>query len=322
MVARQKKEERKSKIKIKIMSKIRKRINSKRKSKTRKARPRFRLGLSPDHALDHDLNHLRNLNLPPNRTLISRFAASRSLTIIITLLIWPGSAAAQLPEPEKVESTSGASSSPHLDQTVPFSPADLEAAISRGTTYLCRTQNRDGSWGSPRWTGGVDQDPVPGAPHSFSVVTTALCPEALLKTGETTANNDAIAKAESFLFENPPKLRRPDQGNLPNISGYIYSVQALSELAHREPTDTPRHKRLADLIRSQIKGLEHFETVHGGWFYYASGFQRPLAPSASFVNAAGLVALDQARPLGLTMNDRVLKRAIKATADQRKPDSR
>jgi hypothetical protein len=61
--------------------------------------------------------------------------------------------------------------------------------------------------------------------------------------------------------------------------------------------------------------------VHGGWFYYASGFRHPLVPSTSFVNTAGLVALDQARSLGLTMNDRVLKRAIKATADQRKPDS-
>ena len=61
--------------------------------------------------------------------------------------------------------------------------------------------------------------------------------------------------------------------------------------------------------------------MHGGWFYYASGFRRPLAPSASFVDAAVLIALDRARLLGLTMDDRVLKRAIKATADQRKPDS-
>ncbi len=80
-------------------------------------------------------------------------------------------------------------------------------------------------------------------------------------------------------------------------------------------------RRFEDAIRAQINALEHFETVNGGWFYYASGLQRPLAPSASFVNAAALVALDRARPLGIAMNDRVLKRAIQATADQRKPDS-
>jgi hypothetical protein len=95
----------------------------------------------------------------------------------------------------------------------------------------------------------------------------------LLKAGETTSNNDTIAKAESFLFENLPKLRRPDQGNLPNIWDYIYGIQALSELAHREPVDSPRRKQLEELIRAQIKQLEHFETVHGGWFYYASDLQ-------------------------------------------------
>ncbi len=62
------------------------------------------------------------------------------------------------------------------------------------------------------------------------------------------------------------------------------------------------------MIREQIKALEHFETVTGGWFYYASGLQRPDAPSASFVNAAVLVALDRARPLGLQMDERILAR--------------
>ena len=153
------------------------------------------------------------------------------------------------------------------------------------------------------------------------MATAALCLEALLGAGETTSRKDTIAKAEAYLFDNLPKLRRPDDGNLPNVWGYIYGMQVLVELAHHEPAGSPRRKRLEEAISAQIQGLEHFETVHGGWFYYASGFQRPLAPSASFVNAAALVALDRARSLGPTMNDRVLKRAIKATADQRKPDS-
>jgi hypothetical protein len=47
---------------------------------------------------------------------------------------------------------------------------------------------------------------VPTAPHSFSVATIALCLEALLKAGETIANNNAIAKAESFLFKKPSEV--------------------------------------------------------------------------------------------------------------------
>jgi hypothetical protein len=120
---------------------------------------------------------------------------------------------------------------------------------------------------------------------------------------------------------NLPKLRRADLGNVPNIWGYAYGIQVLTKLALRAPAGSDRRRAFEAMIRSQVQGLEHFETVHGGWFYYAAGFQRPLAPSASFVNAAVLVALDRARVLGITMNERVLQRAIRATADQCKPDS-
>jgi len=167
----------------------------------------------------------------------------------------------------------------------------------------------------------VDHDPVPGASHSFSTATTALCLEALLGASDAPEVKEIITRAEAFLLKNLPKLRRADRGNLPNVWGYTYGIQALTELARCESVDSPRCQRLEEAIRAQIKGPEHFETVHGGWFYYASGLQRPLAPSASFVNAAVLVTLNRARSLGVTMNSRVLKRAIQVTTDQRKPDS-
>jgi hypothetical protein len=203
----------------------------------------------------------------------------------------------------------------------PLSAAELDAAIERGRAYLCRTQNRDGSWGSPRWTGGGDSDPVPGAFLSFETATTALCLEALLTADDSTAIRNTRARAEAFLIDNLPKLRRADPYNLPNIWGYTYGIQALAELAGREPPGSARRCRFEELIRDQIKALEHFETVTGGWFYYASGLQRPYAPSASFVNAAVLAALFRARPLGISMDERVLTRAIRSIADQRKPDS-
>jgi hypothetical protein len=244
----------------------------------------------------------------------------RSYTLVILALACPWPVLAQAPSPRPDESHT------HSDSLRPkpiavLSPGDLDAAMTRGVAYLCRTQNGDGSWGSPRWTGGVDNDPVPGASHSFSTATTALCLEALLGAGDAPNVKEAVSKAEAYLLENLPKLRRADEGNLPNVWGYTYGIQALTVLACREPVDSPRRKRLEEAIRAQIKGLERSETVHGGWFYYAAGLQRPLAPSASFVNAAVLIALDRVRSLGITMDDRVFKRAIQATADQRKPDS-
>src|SRR5215469_1532493 len=74
---------------------------------------------------------------------------------------------------------------PHPGPSQPVPPEKLEQVIARGADYLCRSQNADGSWGSPRWTGGVDHDPVPGAFHSFGTATTALCLEALLGAGDT-----------------------------------------------------------------------------------------------------------------------------------------
>ena len=108
----------------------------------------------------------------------------------------------------------------------------LEGAIARGVAFLCKTQNGDGSWGSPRWTGGVDQDPVPGAPHSFGVATTALCLEALLDAGDTPEVIMAAKRAEAYLMTNLPKLRRADLGNVPNVWGYTYGIQVLAKLAH------------------------------------------------------------------------------------------
>src|SRR3954452_18595818 len=222
-------------------------------------------------------------------------------------------------EPPSASSRSGSAPRPAPAAQVPS--GTLEESIARGVAYLWKTQNADGSWGSPRWTGGVDQDPVPGAPHSFGVATTALCLEALLDAGDNPEVKAAAARAEAFQTANLPKLRRADLGNVPNVWGYTYGIQVLTKLALRAPAGSDRRKGFEAMIRDQVKGLEHFETVHGGWFYYASGFQRPLAPSASFVNAAVLVALARARALGIAMSRRVLDRAIRATADQRKPDS-
>jgi hypothetical protein len=203
----------------------------------------------------------------------------------------------------------------------PVSAGVREGAFARGVDYLCRTQNKDGSWGSPRWTGGVDHDPVPGAFHAFGVAVTALCLEALLVAEDSPTVRKAAERAEAYLLENLPNLRRADPWNVPNVWGYCYGIQVLAELHRRVPAGSERRRRYEELIREQMAGLKRFETVHGGWFYYASGLQRPLAPSCSFVNAAVLVALHRARGIGPEMDGRVLKRAIESTASQRKPDS-
>jgi len=205
----------------------------------------------------------------------------------------------------------------------PVPPEQLESAIRRGVEYLVKTQNKDGSWGSPRWTGGVDRDPVPSSFHSFGVAVTAMGIEALLETGgDMPPVQKAIERATAYLLQELPNLRRADQGNLPNVWGHCFGIQTLIALHRRTPAgDSARRQLLEKHIREQLAFLPRFETIHGGWFYYAGGLQRPLAPSCSFVNASVLVALARARDLGMDLPDKVVQRAVQSTAGQRKPDS-
>ena len=157
-------------------------------------------------------------------------------------------------------------------------PAEvLSTSVRKGVEHLVTTQNKDGSWGSPRWTGGVDVDPIPGAHYGFSAAVTAMCVEALLEVGgDTPAVRSAIERGTEYLLRELPKLRRADPGNLPNIWGHSLGIQTLSAL-HTRTTDADKRAAYEKLIREQMTMLERFETVHGGWFYYANGLQRPRA---------------------------------------------
>jgi hypothetical protein len=243
----------------------------------------------------------------------------RYVYLLLPTLLWLGATASPSATPQGAAVKQAKPLRPPTPK--PVASETLEAAIARGVEYLCKSQNADGSWGSPRWTGGVDVDPVPGAFHSFGVACTALCLEALLNATDSPKVRAAAGRAEAYLLANLPKLRRGDPGNLPNVWGYCYGIQVLAELHRRAPPDSDRRRMLEKLIGEQREGLKRCETVHGGWFYYASGFQRPLAPSCSFVNASVLVAFHRAKGLGVGPDERMLKRAVKSTAEQRNPDS-
>ena len=69
-----------------------------------------------------------------------------------------------------------------------------------------------------------------------------------------------------------------------------------------------------------MNGLDRWQSINGGWFYYGSGMAKPINPSCSFVNAAVLVALARARDIGIDCDKKMLDRAIRATRMMRKPD--
>src|SRR5262245_61948275 len=72
----------------------------------------------------------------------------------------------------------------HPPQPIPVPADKLDAAIRRGVEFLLKDQNKDGSWGGPERTKGLNiYAPVPGAHHAFRGAVTALCVMALIEAG-------------------------------------------------------------------------------------------------------------------------------------------
>lgn len=206
----------------------------------------------------------------------------------------------------------------------PPKPGVVEDAMQRGVAFLLQAQNPDGSWGSAERTKGLNiYAPVPGAHHAFQTAVTALSVAALIETAGSSAEVvKAIERGEAWLFERLSKLRRATPDALYNVWGHAYAVQALVRMHGRLPKDSERQGKIEALLREQLERLNRYESVDGGWGYYdfRVGSQRPATDSTSFVNGCVLVALREAKDLGIEPSEKVVKRAIAATLRQRKPD--
>ena len=206
----------------------------------------------------------------------------------------------------------------------PPSPEALAHAMSRGIQFLVDDQNADGSWGSYRYDGGVIlYAPVPGAHFAFRAAVTALCVSALIETG---GDNIGAAKArdrgEAWLLKNLSKVRRASADTIYNIWTHAYGIQALVRMHKRLPKDAKRQRQIEDLIRNQMGYLARYESVDGGWGYYdfRIGAKRPATDATSFMTATALIALKEAKDIGVEPDAKLVHRAIASILRQLKPD--
>jgi len=210
----------------------------------------------------------------------------------------------------------------------PVRPPSAEAigtAIRRGVDFLLERQNKDGSWGSARNTKGLNiYAPVPGAHHAFRAAVTSLCLSALIEVGDRRpAVQGAVDRAEAWLVAHLPKLRRAAPPAIYNNWGHAYGIQALVRMIQRRPPDDARRGQLLELIRGQIGLLERYESVNGGWGYYdfVAHTQKPSGDPTSFLTATVLVALHEAKTVGVAPPEKLVRRAVAAINRQRKPDA-
>ena len=217
----------------------------------------------------------------------------------------------------------------------PPAPAELEGSIRRGIQFLLADQNPDGSWGTAERTKDLNiYAPAPGAHLAFRTGVTALCISALIETAplETAgletpppgrpAIPAALDRAEAWLFEHLPRLRRATPDALYNIWGHAYAIEALVLSLARHPDDLPRAAKIRELIKLQFQALETYESVDGGWGYYdfRGGLRKPASSSTSFMNATVLVAFDNAKRAGISPPPKLVDRALAATKRQMKKD--
>jgi hypothetical protein len=208
--------------------------------------------------------------------------------------------------------------------STPPSAEALDQSIKKGVAFLLKDQNKDGSWGTPNRTKGLNiYAPVPDAHHAFRTAVTAMCVMALMETGGNTPEvQSAIERGENWLLEHLPELRRSSADALYNIWGHIYGIQTMVRMHERLPEDTARKKKIEGIIRDQYGLLDRNESVDGGWGYYDMrvGSQKPATDSTSFMTAAALVAFQEAKNIGLPPPDKLLRRAIDSIHRQQKPD--
>ncbi len=213
---------------------------------------------------------------------------------------------------------------PVLPKIQAASESQIRGSIDRGVQFLIDDQNANGSWGSPTKTKGLNiYAPVPGAHHAFRAATTSLCISALIEVDSDDPDaTKALDRSEAWLLEHLVDLRRATGEAIYNVWGHAYSIQALVRMHGRHAEDAEKQKQITKLIRLQFEMLTRYESVDGGWGYYDFRYQgnQPTSDSISFVNGAVLVAMAEAKKIGIDPPSRVVKRAIAATNRQRKPD--
>ena len=204
-----------------------------------------------------------------------------------------------------------------------FSNLEIHRSLDRGCNFLLKKQNSDGSWGSARQTKGLNIfAPVPGSHRAFRLAVTALSISALIEIKSNDQNfTECINKGQNYLLEKLPQLRRASPMALYNVWSHCYGLQALHRM-HEISSHSEDRQKIKEVMEQQIKMLQTYESIDGGWGYYDFNAQtkQPSGSSISFVNATGLVALKEANASGVSVPSKLVNRALVAIKRQRLPD--
>ena len=202
---------------------------------------------------------------------------------------------------------------------------DFDKAFRKGVDFLLSHQNKDGSWGDHTKTKGLNVlCPLPTGPMSFRAASTALCVSALYDCPlrDELAVKKALARAEKYLIDIMPHIKRGDTTTILNVWAHSYALEASARGAERLAKDSAHYRELRDLASLQVKRMEELADARGGWGYYTfNAFTvPPIGCPTSFMTATGLIAMkDAERIFGLIPDKKIYDRTVKFLISQRTP---
>lgn len=197
----------------------------------------------------------------------------------------------------------------------------VRAAIQGGLEYLLSSQNEDGSWGGVKNATFTSAFGNPATYHCWMVGTTALATQSMM---ELSATAEAVAAADAglrYLMKNA-NLVRPAEWDVDNNWGLVYGLNTIAValgMARYQGNEWEDELRAAG--NQYLKGLWKYQSPRGGWGYYAnpSANWRPDW-ATSFTTAAGVLALVEAKKVGLDVPDKMYRGAIRAVERSHLPN--
>ncbi len=204
-----------------------------------------------------------------------------------------------------------------IARTAAAEEGSVAAAIDRGVRFLLNTQNADGSWGGVKNATYTSAFGNPATYFCWQVGTTGLATQAVMELGRGAEAETAADKGLQFIVDHR-RLVRPADWDVDNVWGLIYGLTALSHaLALPRWKDQPQIREAATQM---VGALRKYQSPRGGWGYYAFNSAARPEWATSFTTSAGVIALLDAKGVGILPEDKSLTAAVKAVELSRLPN--
>ena len=201
---------------------------------------------------------------------------------------------------------------------------EVETAIIKGVDFLIQHQNKNGSWGSPHRTKGLNPlTPLPDGHQAYQAASSALALHGLLESQDRRpATLASIKKGEDWLLSVLPQQRSINRSASYNIWAHSYGLRALSSL-YREYEDPDKQREYIRQAKLQIKKLQEHENVNRGWGYYDFGHKtaKPSGSIMSFTTATAILAMiETSKLMEIELPAGLKKRTLSSLREMRTPD--